>query len=130
MKPLAKLRWGQIRKERRARPERDLPLDRAGDGEAPFVRETFNGRQEEREALRAALAPLRAQTRLRGEEMSGGVPTSWLLAGRWRCSQGHVSSLSVYGGSLGSCCVHATCRAPVFLTFPADVDGPLPTELS
>jgi len=124
MKPLAKLRWGQIRKERRARPERDLPLDRAGDGEAPFVRETFNGRQEEREALRAALAPLRAQTRLRGEEMSGGVPPRATMSGRLR------SSLSVYGGSLGSCCVHATCRAPVFLTFPADVDGPLPTELS
>lgn len=51
-------------------------------------------------------------------------PDRWWEAHLWRCPNGHVSSTVLRSEALGrDACL--ACRAPLHLTFPEDVDGPL-----
>lgn len=55
-----------------------------------------------------------------------GKPSRWWDAQplRRRCPNDHVSTMVLKSEALGRC-VCLKCRAPVYLTFPEDHDGPL-----
>jgi hypothetical protein len=52
-----------------------------------------------------------------------GRPTRWWDTGKFRCTNDHVGTNVLKTENEGDRCL--TCQAPVFLTFPEDVDGPL-----
>ena len=59
-----------------------------------------------------------------------GRPHKWYHAGKWRCINDHVGTKTLQGGAeyegrfrFDLC---AECGAPVRLTFPDDISGPLP----
>lgn len=55
-----------------------------------------------------------------------GWPERWMDAGLRRCINDHVSSFVLKSEALGrDACLAAGCRAPLWLTFPEDHDGPL-----
>lgn len=63
-------------------------------------------------------------------ELADGGPTFMGWPDRWwdeflrRCPNDHVSKMTL-GTEEGDRCLAAGCMAPVCMTFPEDVDGPL-----
>lgn len=58
-----------------------------------------------------------------GAQMFMGRPDRWYETHLWRCPAGHVGSMMLKAEGQGDLCME--CHAPVRLTFPEDVDGPL-----
>ncbi len=59
-----------------------------------------------------------------------GRPDTWYQAGKWRCINDHVANKTLPGGGeyegrfrFDLC---AECGAPLRLTFPDDISGPMP----
>lgn len=53
-------------------------------------------------------------------------PDRWWEVAHWRCVNEHVSTMVLKSEELGrDACLAAGCWAPLALTFPEDVDGPL-----
>jgi hypothetical protein len=62
-----------------------------------------------------------------GGRMFMGKPDRWYTPPHWRCPNNHVSIFFIKSEyKVNSRC--AQCMAPVLLTFPEDIDGPLPKE--
>jgi len=60
-----------------------------------------------------------------GAAMFMGKPDRWYEDPHWRCENGHVSTMYLKSEAIG-CAVCLACFKPVWLTFPEDIEGPLP----
>lgn len=67
-----------------------------------------------------------AIARAEGGEQFLGWPDRWYDKPHWRCINGHVSTMVIKSEALRrDACPKGQCFAPVHLTFPEDLDGPL-----
>lgn len=76
------------------------------------------------------LEELESKLKIIGEREGGpmfmGRPDRWWEAHTRRCINDHVSRMVLKSEELGrDACLAASCLAPLSLTFPEDVDGPL-----
>lgn len=60
-----------------------------------------------------------------GAAMFLGKPDRWYESPHWRCANGHVSVMYLIT-ERGGMCLAGNCGSFVWLTFPEDVEGPLP----
>ena len=63
---------------------------------------------------------------MEGGAMFMGLPDRWFEAPgpKFRCTQGHVSTCILKSTLHGDLCLN--CQEPLMLTFPEDIDDPLP----